>query len=130
MSNRVKTTLRRLFGQPSRDDRRRPDDPGAGAPEPPERRPTQMPVVATLEPAREVARIGVRLLDDAYMTWFSASIGAEQALRAWFDATPGEGSPAYFAYCAALDREEAAARDLERLWEVSRPDREALGRAR
>jgi len=127
MSNRVKTTLRRLFGQPSRDDRRRPDDPGAGAPE---RRPTQMPVVATLEPTGEVARIGVRLLDDAYMTWFSASIGAEQALRAWFDATPSEGSPAYFAYCAALDREEAAARDLERLWEVSRPDREALGRAR
>jgi hypothetical protein len=130
MSNRVKTTLRRLFGQPSRDDRRRPEDPGAGAPERPERGPTQMPVVATLEPTGEVARIGVRLLDDAYMTWFSASIGAEQALRTWFDATPSEGSPAYFAYCAALDREEAAARDLQRLWEVSRPDREALDGAR
>jgi hypothetical protein len=129
MSNRVKTRLRRLIGQPSRDDHPEPDDPPARLASLSPRPRNEMPVVAVLEPAREVARIGVRLLDDAYMTWFTASISAEQALQAWFDATPGGGSPAYYAYCAALDREEAAARDLQRLWEVSRPDREALERA-
>jgi len=62
-----------------------------------------------------VAEIGVRLLDDAYIAWFNAESDCEQALRAWLDGTSSNHAHAYFAYRAALDREEAAARDLQRL---------------
>jgi len=64
----------------------------------------------------EVAAIGVRLLDDAYLAWFSAESECERALRAWFQRTHAERRGAYFAYRIALDREEAAARELERAW--------------
>jgi hypothetical protein len=74
------------------------------------------------QPEREVAEIGVRLIDGAYMAWLVAERECEQAMRAWQDDRPG----AYWAYRAALDREEAAARDLERLSEVARPCREAF----
>jgi hypothetical protein len=37
---------------------------------------------------------------------------------------------AYAAYRAALDREEAAAQDLERLWELAEPCRASLERWR
>lgn len=73
-----------------------------------------------------VAEIGVRLLDDAYLAWFSAESECEDAMRAWFKAAGAQQSAAYLAYRAALDREEAAARDLERLWELSAPCREAI----
>lgn len=73
-----------------------------------------------------VAQIGVRLLDDAYLAWFSAESECEGALRAWFQAAGAQRASAYVAYRAALDREEAAARDLARLWQVSTPCREAL----
>lgn len=63
----------------------------------------------------EVAEIGVRLLDDAYLAWFSAESECERALHAWFHATGCSEAQAYFSYRAALDREEAAARDLARL---------------
>jgi hypothetical protein len=67
------------------------------------------------ETSREMAMIGIRLFDDAHMAWEAAEVEAEQALRAWCD----DGRPAaYQAYRAALDREEAAARDLERLHEL------------
>ena len=74
----------------------------------------------------EVAEIGVRLLDDAYMAWFAAESECEQALRAWFDGTSRNRAEAYFAYRAALDREEAAARDLQRLGELAQPCRDSL----
>ena len=74
----------------------------------------------------DIAAIGIRLCDDAYMVWLAAAADAENALRAWFDATPGERVSRYFAYRAALDREEAAARDLERLSELSQPCEDAL----
>jgi len=74
----------------------------------------------------ELAEIGVRLLDDAYLAWFSAESECEGALHAWFDAAGDERASAYLSYRAALDREEAAARDLARLWQVSAPCREAL----
>jgi hypothetical protein len=77
-----------------------------------------------LEP--EVAEIGVRLLDDAYMAWFAAESECEQALRAWFDGTSGNRARAYFAYRAALDREEAAAHDLQRLGALVQPCRDSL----
>jgi hypothetical protein len=73
-----------------------------------------------------VAEIGVRLLDDAYLAWFSAESECEGALHAWFQARGALRRNAYLAYRAALDREEAAARDLARLWQVSTPCRRAL----
>ena len=73
-----------------------------------------------------VAEIGVRLLDDAYLAWFSAESDCERALHAWFAAAGAERASTYLAYRAALDREDAAARDLARLWQVSTPCRKAL----
>lgn len=75
-----------------------------------------------------VAEIGVRLLDDAYLAWFSAESECEGALRGWSQSVGSQRAAAYLAYRAALDREEAAARDLERLWQVSAPCRAALVR--
>ena len=74
----------------------------------------------------EVAEIGVRLLDDAYLAWFSAESECENALRAWFKATGDRSAGAYLSYRAALDREEAAARDLARLWRLATSCRETL----
>lgn len=70
---------------------------------------------------REVAEIGVRLLDDAYMTWRLAAVECEQAQRAWFEAPPRGWRGRYIAYQAAMDREEAAADDLERLSGLTHP---------
>jgi hypothetical protein len=73
-----------------------------------------------------VAEIGVRLLDDAYLAWFGAESECEGALRAWFQAAGSARADAYLSYRAALEREAAAARDLERLWQVAAPCREVL----
>lgn len=73
------------------------------------------------EAAFEGAAIGTCLLDDVYLTWFSAESECEKALHGWFEEIGEDGATAYFAYQAALDREEAAARDLQRLSRVSRP---------
>lgn len=73
----------------------------------------------------ELAQIGVRLLDDAHLAWLTAESECERALHAWFDGG-GDRTHAYFAYRAALDREEAAAHDLQRLWQLSEPCRDAL----
>ena len=73
----------------------------------------------------EVAAIGIRLLDDAHIAWVVAQNECSEALRAWFQAPRYD--PAYHAYLAALDREEAAALDLQRLFEVTDPCRAALG---
>jgi hypothetical protein len=67
------------------------------------------------------AAIAVRVLDDAHMTWVAAEVESEHALRAWFDTGAPRGAVAYLAYHAAVDREEAAARDLQRLCELTRP---------
>lgn len=74
----------------------------------------------------ELASIGVRLLDDAYLAWVSAETESEMALGAWCAGIGADQAEAYAAYRAALDREEAAARDLERLWAVSEPCRISL----
>jgi hypothetical protein len=71
----------------------------------------------------DLAAIGVRLLDDAYLAWFSAEGETEWALRAWRDANSSTLATSYARYRAALDREEAAARDLQRLWILSQPCR-------
>jgi hypothetical protein len=72
------------------------------------------------------AAIGVRLLDDAYLGWFSAESECEQALHAWFQSTGEQRATAYIAYRTALEREEAAARDLERPWRSAEPCRGAV----
>ncbi|MGH2887891.1 MAG: hypothetical protein ACRDPA_35215 [Solirubrobacteraceae bacterium] len=69
--------------------------------------------------ASEVTAIGIRLIDDAYLAWFSAESECERALRAWFRQTDAEPGGAYSAYRIALDREEAAARRLEGMWQFA-----------
>jgi hypothetical protein len=78
-------------------------------------------------PTRNViAEIGIRLLDDAHMAWQLAELECEHALSAWCDGAPGPTVDGYLRYRAALDREEAAAHDLQRLWEVARWGHEAI----
>jgi hypothetical protein len=74
----------------------------------------------------EVPTTEARLLDDAYLAWFSAESECESTLRGWFRAPDDLSAGAYLAYQAALDREESAARDLERVWRLSGPCRETL----
>ena len=49
-----------------------------------------------------------------YMAWAAAEAECAQALHAWFTAGRGERVLAYDAYRTALDREAAAADDLQR----------------
>ncbi|HEY4276905.1 MAG TPA: hypothetical protein VGM91_01725 [Conexibacter sp.] len=63
----------------------------------------------------EAVDIAIRLLDEAHQSWQVAQERCATALSAWLGAGPGERSDAHLAYRAALDHEEAAARDLERL---------------
>jgi hypothetical protein len=74
----------------------------------------------------EIAMIGVRLVDDAYLAWIGAESEAETLLRGWFQATGERREAAYLAYRAALDREEASARDLDRLWRLASTCRDVL----
>jgi hypothetical protein len=69
--------------------------------------------------AARAAKIGARLADGAYMAWQAAHIESSLALVAWSAARPGRSAAAHLAYCAALDREEAAARDFEELCRVT-----------
>jgi hypothetical protein len=46
----------------------------------------------------EVASIGVRLFDDAYLAWFSAESECEAALQAWFQSTGEACESRYFTY--------------------------------
>jgi hypothetical protein len=79
--------------------------------------------------SRGLAVIGVRVLDDAHMTWIAAEVESEHALSAWLKAAPPSRAAAYQAYRAAADREEAAARDLQRLSELTQPCQERLARS-
>ncbi len=76
--------------------------------------------------ATDVAKIGFRLLDDAVLAWFRAESECEATLQAWFQSTGQQREPAYLSYLAALDREEASARDLERLWRLTESCNETL----
>jgi hypothetical protein len=79
--------------------------------------------------SRDLAVIGVRLVADAHMSWVAAEIESEHALHAWVDAPAPQGAGAYLAYQAAVDREEAAARDLKRLSELTRPSQDELAQS-
>jgi hypothetical protein len=74
----------------------------------------------------ETPESGVEMFDDAYLAWFDAENECERALRTWSAAARGDGNLAYFAYQAALDREEAAARYLEQVCQLAEPGRDAL----
>ena len=67
----------------------------------------------------DAAVLGERLLDDAYTTWLVAESEAEQMLDAWRERASGTCASRYRAYLAAVEREEAAARDLQRLHEIA-----------
>ena len=67
----------------------------------------------------EIVEIGIRLLDDAHAAWQRAELECEQMLEAWYSGSPRAAVDRYRSYQAALDREEAAARDLQRLWEIA-----------
>jgi hypothetical protein len=71
--------------------------------------------------------IGVRLLDDAHMTRVAVEAESEQALCAWFDGpTPDRAR----AYRASIDRDEAVAHDLQRLYVLTQPCHERLAHTR
>jgi hypothetical protein len=76
--------------------------------------------------SHDLAAIGVRLLDEAHMTWVAAEVESEQALHAWLEGTTPNRAAAYAAYRAAIDSEEAAARDLQRLYVLTLPCQEQL----
>jgi hypothetical protein len=77
----------------------------------------------------ELAEIGIRLLDEAHVAWQRAELASEHALRAWYTGSPRTSADRYLFYRAALDREQAAARDLQRLWELARDGHDALAAA-
>ena len=88
-----------------------------------------IPATINRTTSHDLAVIAVRVLDDAHMTWVAAEVDSEHALRAWFDADAPGGAVAYLAYRAAVDREEAAAHDLQRLSELTRPCQKRLARS-
>ncbi|HTT30145.1 MAG TPA: hypothetical protein VMG37_17135 [Solirubrobacteraceae bacterium] len=77
----------------------------------------------------ELAEIGIRLLDEAHLAWQRAELECELALEAWYEGSPRLSTDRYLSYRAALDREQAAARDLERLWDLARSGHDALAAA-
>jgi len=77
----------------------------------------------------ELAEIGIRLLDEAHVAWQRAELECELALEAWYEGSPRVNADRYLSYRAALDREQAAARDLERLWDLARSGHDALAAA-
>lgn len=78
--------------------------------------------------SHDLAVIAVRVLDDTYMSWVAAEVDSEHALHAWYDASPRRAASTYLTYRAAVDREEAAAGDLQRLSELTQPCQERLAR--
>jgi hypothetical protein len=86
-------------------------------------------MAASARISRDVAVIGVRSLDDGHLTWVAAEVESEHALRAWFKGAASHRAAAYAAYRAAVAREETAARDLQRLCELTQPYQERLARS-
>ena len=72
-------------------------------------------------PQTGVASIGGHLLVGATVAWRIAERECDRTIRAWLEAPCEQATTAYLAYRAALDREEAAAHDLERLWQLYEP---------
>jgi hypothetical protein len=81
----------------------------------------ETPARINRDTSHDLVVIGVRVLHDAYMNWVATEVESERALRAWFEATAANRGTAYVAFQGAVDREEAAARDLQRLCELIQP---------
>ena len=79
--------------------------------------------------SRGQAVIAARALDVAHMAWVAAEVEAEHALRAWFEASAPQDAIAYLTYRAAVDREEMAAGDLQRLSELTQSCQERLAQS-
>ena len=77
----------------------------------------------------ELAEIGIRLLDEAHVAWQRAELASEHALRSWYTGSSRTSAERYRLYRTALDREQAAAADLQRLWEIGRAGHDALAAA-
>jgi hypothetical protein len=58
---------------------------------------------------------------DGYVSWREASAAAAAEYRRWTRASPRERAGAFDGYRAALDREERAAAEYQRLVERLRP---------
>ncbi|HUA69777.1 MAG TPA: hypothetical protein VMA96_01795 [Solirubrobacteraceae bacterium] len=74
----------------------------------------------------ELVEIGIRLLDEAHVAWQRAELECENALRAWREGPPRASVDRYLSYREALDREQVAAQDLQRLWELARAGHDAF----
>jgi hypothetical protein len=75
-----------------------------------------IPLVAELLPGADPEprlSLGPLPVDDAYTAWFNANLRCGEALQVWLDAGPEARPHAYRAYLAELEREEAAAAELE-----------------
>jgi hypothetical protein len=59
--------------------------------------------------------VSIDLRDEAYLAWLCAEHESGRALQAWLNGGPRRRDDAYLEYRAALEREDAAARDLARL---------------
>ena len=81
----------------------------------------EKPATVNRDTSHDLVVIGVRVFDDGYMNWVATEVESEPALRAWFEATATNRGAAYVAYQGTVDREEAAARDLQRLCELIQP---------
>jgi hypothetical protein len=89
--------------------------------------PARPPATLNRPPKRlALAEIGIRLLDEAHVAWQRAELECEQALQAWHHGPPRQSVDRYLSYRAALDREQATAHDLERLWDLARSGHDAL----
>ena len=79
--------------------------------------------------SRGQAVIAGRALDVAHMAWVAAEVESEHALRAWWGTGAPQDADAYLAYRAAVDREETAAGDLQRLSEMTQRCQEQLAQS-
>lgn len=57
--------------------------------------------------------LSIRRATDLHLAWLDAEDDAHEAYLAWRDGDGEEQADAFAVYVAALDREEAAARELE-----------------
>ena len=76
---------------------------------------TGRPLVPTRVPT-EIMLTHWGTVSDVYCEWFNAEQESGAALRAWYAAAPAQRAAGFAGYRAALDREEAAAKRLHRLW--------------
>ncbi|MBB4663859.1 hypothetical protein [Conexibacter arvalis] len=80
--------------------------------------------------ADDLVAIGTRLIDEVFQSWQAAQLLCHEAFHAWCDAAPAQRAGAHAAYRAALDREEAAAHDLQRVTQAARLSCDPVSRVR